>query len=214
MACKSYVWVVVLLGHADIENEMTRHKLRALEKRFEQLNGTYQIGIPDSININVPDHPDLSGHYEVRPDGNISYPLLNDIYVEGLTPQQLGETLAKRLEVYVKKVEVLVTITGGWDRLVYSSRIRLVRDNPEGTKEVFRIRGDRMVRGDFSTNIMVKENDMVYFPGHIMAEIGFAVETLTYPLRSIVRGLYEAGAAPYEVQRGYQEYERREQDVR
>jgi len=234
------------LEYADIENEMTRHKLRALEKRFEQLNGTYQIGIPDSINVSVPDHPDLSGSFEVRPDGNVSYPLLGDVYVEGLTPMQLSEALAKQLEVYVKKVDVLVTVTGfyskqvyaysrvrqggtrfpftgdmsvldlisinaGWSRLAFSSRIRLIRDNPEGTKEIYRIRGDQMVRGDFSTNIMVKENDMLYIPAHWWAEVGFAVETITYPFRSIVRGLYEVGAAPYEVTRGYQEHETRKE---
>ena len=255
MTRSPHLWVVGLLActfsgcsgciqYADIEQAHTRYKLRALEKRFEQFNGTYQIGIPDTLNINVPDHPDLSGSYEVRPDGNISFPLLGDVYVEGLTPMQLAETLAKRLERYVKKVEVLVTVTGfyskrcyvfardrasgrdlrftgdqsafdllatsgGWSRQAFSSRIRLVRDNPE-KPEVYRIRGDRILRGDLRSNILAKERDILYVPATPLAEVGYALEAVTYPIRAVVSGTQEIGQAPYAMSQGSQEYRSRQ----
>jgi polysaccharide export outer membrane protein len=226
---------------------MTRHKLRTLEKRFQQFNGTYELGMPDGININIPDHPDLSGHYSLRPDGNISFPLLGDVYVEGMTPMQLSSMLAKRLERFVKKVEVLTTVTGmrsksiymysrprnggraynftgdmtvldvltlngGWTRLeAFASRVRLVRNNPE-EREVYRIRADRMVRGDLRTNVLVREDDMVYVPATWLAEIVYFVEMITRPISSAVRGASDVGAAPYEARADYyrhkQDYQR------
>ena len=226
------------IKYADIEQAMSRHKLRNLEKRFEQFNGTYQVGIPDSISIHIPDHPDLSGTYEVRTDGNISFPLLQDVYIEGLTPMLLSEMLVKRLDQYVKKVEVLVTIAaarskvyymfsrpknggrsnrflgdvstldalagnGGWMRgEAFSSRIRLIRNNPL-EPEVYRIRADRMVRGDFRTNVLVKEGDMVYVPATWLAEFTYAIDLITAPIRSAVRGAREVGSAPYSYDQGY-----------
>jgi len=229
----------------DIEQAMSRHKLRALEKRFEQFNGTYQIGIPDALQITVPDHPDLSGTYELRPDGNITFMLLGDVYAEGLTPMQLAEVLAKRLEQFVKKVEVYVTVTGvyskqiyvfdrtqqsngqtlsytgdmtvldvlgqtrGWNRNARSAKIRLIRDDPEKTK-IFRIRGDRLVRGDLTTNVLVQENDMIYLPAHVGAEIAYAAELIGQPFRALVQGLGDIGRAPFEIAAGGLEYQERQ----
>ena len=251
-ACVVGLLAVVVAGcyspeWTDIDQAMSRHKLRALEKRFEQFNGTYKIGIPDTLHVNVPDHPDLSGSYELRPDGNITFMLLGDVYVEGLTPMQLAEVLAKQLERFVKKVEVYVTVssirskqiyvfdrnsqsngraldysgdmsvldvlgqTGGWSRNARSAKIRLIRDNPE-KPEIYRIRGDRLVRGDMTTNVLVRENDMLYLPAHIGAEIAFAAELVGAPFRALVQGLGEIGRSPYELARGQQEYDDRDDD--
>jgi len=263
MSGKAHVWLVGLLActvsgcgglgffsvynikYTDINEASTRHRLRSLEQRFEVLNGTYQIGVPDALNINVVDHPDLSGSYEVRPDGNISYTLLGDVYVEGYTPMKLAKTLETRLENFVKKVEVLVSVTGfyshqcfvfsrdrnngremrftgdmsvldlmaqsgGWTRQAYSSRIRLCRDvNPEKV-EVYRIRADRMMRGDFSTNIMVRENDVLYVPATLLAEIGYAVEAVLYPVNSARSLAQTAGQLPYAAGQGSQDYRQRQ----
>ena len=237
------------IRYADIDQAMSRHKLRDLEKRFEQLNGTYKIGIPDTISIHIPDHPDLSGIYEVRTDGNISFPLLHDVYVEGFTPMELSKELAKRLEPYAEKVDALVTIrqpaskvyyifsrpknggraadfhgnvsvidalaaNGGWARSeALSSRIRLIRNNPL-EREVYRIRGDRMVRGDLRTNVLVKEGDIVYVPATWFAEFTYTFEMITRPIRALVSGGYAIGSAPYAFQEGrYAARRRAERDI-
>lgn len=226
------------IRYADIDQCMTRHKLRTLEKRYEQFNGTYQLGMPDRIDIHIPDHPDLSGSYTLRPDGNISFPLLGDVYAEGLTPMQLGDLLTKRLERFVKKVEVLATVIGmnskivfmydrtknggrafnfngdmtvldvltmqgGWMRNeAYSSRVRLVRNNPE-EREVYRIRADRFVRGDLKTNVLVREDDMVYVPATWLAEVVYFMELITRPIRAVARGAEDVGEIPYSTREEY-----------
>ncbi|NQT54040.1 polysaccharide biosynthesis/export family protein [bacterium] len=239
------------IRYADIDQCMTRHKLRTLEKRYEQFNGTYQLGMPDTVNISIPDHPDLSGNYMLRPDGNISFPLLGDVYVEGLTPMQLSDLLAKRLERFVKKVEVLATVSrvdskvvfmydrtrnggrafrfdgdhtvldvltmqGGWLRNeAFASRVRLVRNNPE-EREVYRIRADRFVRGDLRTNVLVREDDIVYVPATWMAEIVYFVEMVTRPITSLGRAASDMGTMPYETRSEYYqtklEYRRAKED--
>jgi len=246
MTAKTRLWLLGLLAVAvagcdgwpcwiknfdDIGKAATRHQLREVEKRFERFNETYRIGIPDVLSINVPDHPDLSGSYEVRPDGNISFPLLKDVYVEGLTPMQLSDYLAKELERYVKKVDVLVTVTGlysktvylagrtqsslrafrftgdmtvvdlvalqgGYTKMDYSSRIRLMRDNPD-RKEIYRIRFDDILRGDFKTNVLVKNRDILYIPATLWAEIGFFCDELTAPARSAINGIRTYTELPY-----------------
>lgn len=224
-------WPCWISHFDDIQKTATRHQLREVEKRFEHFNGTYRIGIPDVLNVSVPDHPDLSGSYEVRPDGNISFPLLKDVYVEGLTPMQLSDYLAKELERYVKKVDVLVTVTGlysktvylggrsqstlrafrftgdmtvvdlvalagGYTKLDYSSRIRLMRDNPDRA-EIYRIRFDDILRGDFKTNVLVKDRDILYIPATLWAEIGFFCDMMTAPARSLITGIRTYTELPY-----------------
>jgi polysaccharide export outer membrane protein len=248
MTAKTHVWLLGVIGLVvvgagcdgrlkwvnnfdDIEKTATRHQLREVEKRFEHFNGTYRIGIPDVLNVTVPDHPDLSGSYEVRPDGNVSFPLLKDVYVEGLTPMQLSDYLAKELERYVKKVDVLVTVTGlysktvylgsrsqsnlrafrftgdmsvvdiialqgGYTKLDYSSRIRVMRDVPQGS-EMYRVRFDHILRGDFSTNVLLKNRDIVYVPATLWAEFGFFCDYLTAPARSLLGMVRTFTELPY-----------------
>jgi polysaccharide export outer membrane protein len=222
----------------DIEKAQTRHQLREVERRFETHNGVYRIGIPDVLNINVPDHPDLSGAYEVRPDGNVSFPLLKDVYVEGRTPGELANYLQKELERFVKKVDVLVTISGmyskrayvstrshtsvhthrftgdmtvldllgaegGYTKEAYSSRMRLMRDNPTG-KEIYKIRADMIMRGDFRTNIQVKDRDMLYLPSTVFFEIVYVCDMLTSPARSLLTGVKTYTELPYAADYGKQ----------
>jgi len=239
MTAKAHLWLVGLLVAAvpgcmkfqDIDKARTRYQLREVEKRFEQLNGTYKIGIPDVLNINVPDHPDLSGSYELRPDGNISFPLLRDVYAEGLTAVQLSDLLARELEKYVKKVEVLVTVTGmysqrvflgtrsqssvrayrftgdmtildliseqgGFTKEAFTSRTRLMRASYE-EPEIYHIRLDRIICGEFKTNVLLKKDDFVYLPATTFAEVGYIVDAITYPLRSIISGVRTVTELPY-----------------
>jgi polysaccharide biosynthesis/export protein VpsN len=58
----------------------------------------YRLGAGDLIKITVYDEPDLSLDILVGLSGSISYPLLGDIQVVGLSPRELEENLAKRLK--------------------------------------------------------------------------------------------------------------------
>jgi polysaccharide export outer membrane protein len=56
----------------------------------------YVIGEGDVLNVVYwRDKDGMTGDYAVRPDGKITLPLLNDIDVRGLTPDQLRQKLTK-----------------------------------------------------------------------------------------------------------------------
>ena len=61
-----------------------------------------------------------------------------------------------------------------------------------------------------STNLLVKENDMVYLPATVGAEIAYVFELFGMPFRAIVQGLGEVGEAPFAIARGALEHEERQ----
>lgn len=71
----------------------------------------YRIGSADVLSISVWQQPELSRLVTVRPDGFISFPLLGDMMVAGMTPLELRNTLAIRLEDYVNIMLSEVTVS-------------------------------------------------------------------------------------------------------
>ncbi len=93
-----------------------------IENRLEAINGTYTLSPPDGVNITVNDNPDLNTRAIIRPDGNISFPLLGDVYIEGLTPLEVREKTHKLLGRYLKELPleaVNVMVTGFNSKRVY-----------------------------------------------------------------------------------------------
>ena len=72
---------------------------------------TYVIGPADVIQISVWKEADLSMSLPVRPDGNISMPLLHDIPAAGFTPVQLASDISERLKKFVQDPQVTVVVT-------------------------------------------------------------------------------------------------------
>ena len=58
----------------------------------------YRLGAGDLISINVYDEDDLSLEVRIGLSGQISYPLLGDVVVSGLTPKLLEEKLTSGLK--------------------------------------------------------------------------------------------------------------------
>ena len=48
--------------------------------------GVYLIGAGDILSITVAEEPDLSGAYEVQPDGTIRFPMIGETQVSGIKP--------------------------------------------------------------------------------------------------------------------------------
>lgn len=71
----------------------------------------YRIGPEDTLKIWVWKNEELSPTVQVRPDGKISLPLLNDIQAAGLTPDELRDIIAKGLGDYVSNPEVSIIVT-------------------------------------------------------------------------------------------------------
>jgi polysaccharide export outer membrane protein len=96
---------------------------------------TYLIGVTDVLRIVVWRNPELSVEVPVRPDGQISVPLLDDIQAEGLEPTELKQVISREFAEYVDSPHVtvivlamnsrFVSIVGGVNR---EGRIPLTRE--------------------------------------------------------------------------------------
>ena len=70
----------------------------------------YLIGSGDVLNIFVWRHPDISGLFNVRPDGMITTSLAEDIKVSGKTPTELARSIEDILAAYIRDPMVTVTV--------------------------------------------------------------------------------------------------------
>lgn len=81
---------------------------------------SYRIGAGDVLQIAVWKEPDISvPNIVVRPDGRITMPLLKDIEVVGLTPDQVEKMITDGLTNYVTSPNVTVVVTGPNSKKIY-----------------------------------------------------------------------------------------------
>lgn len=91
-----------------------------LETSALQAQEDYVIGPRDVLAINVWKEPELSlASVEVRLDGKISVPLINDVKASGRTPLELKEELTERLKEFVTVPVVTVIVVTVGSKLVY-----------------------------------------------------------------------------------------------
>ena len=82
---------------------------------------TYIIGAGDGLEVFVWGHDDLSTNVSVRPDGNISTPLVEDMQAAGRTPTELARAIERVLSEYVRTPTVTVIVqqfVGEYDRQI------------------------------------------------------------------------------------------------
>jgi len=72
----------------------------------------YLIGPLDTLNIIVWRNPELSMTVSVRPDGNISTPLVEDLRAVGRNPTDLARDIEKVLGKYTRDPVVTVVVSG------------------------------------------------------------------------------------------------------
>ncbi len=71
----------------------------------------YVIGPGDTLQVFVWDHPELTVTVPVRPDGQISTPLVENMVAAGRTASELARSLESRLTEYVRSPTVNVIVT-------------------------------------------------------------------------------------------------------
>jgi polysaccharide export outer membrane protein len=84
----------------------------------------YRVGPLDTLNIVVWRNPDLSGTVQVRPDGRISTPLVQDLLAAGRTPGEIAHEVEATLSKYVRDPNVTVLVTSFQG--MYNEQIRIV----------------------------------------------------------------------------------------
>ncbi|MGF1764079.1 XrtA/PEP-CTERM system exopolysaccharide export protein [Aliivibrio kagoshimensis] len=94
-------------------------------------NYSYLIGPGDSLEIFVWRNPEISGSYQVRPDGKISTSLVEDVDVSGQTPTDVARVFEEKLSTYIRTPIVTVIVK----RFVgpYSEQVRVIGEaaNPK-----------------------------------------------------------------------------------
>lgn len=79
----------------------------------------YTLGPDDVIMIDVRRHPEFSGEYTINSEGKIEYKFVGDIYVTGLTKNQLRERLTDILSAYIVSPEIDVRIMQYLSKVFY-----------------------------------------------------------------------------------------------
>lgn len=84
----------------------------------------YVIGPLDQLSVFVWRNPELSAKVQVRPDGRITTPLVNDMPAVGKTPTMLADDMKLALSEYIKDpiVSVIVENFSG----TFSQQVRIV----------------------------------------------------------------------------------------
>jgi polysaccharide export outer membrane protein len=161
----------------------------------------YVIGDGDRLQISVWGNPDISvADAVVRPDGKISIPAIGDLKASGLTPIELTDVLSKEITKVVKTpiVTVIVkemrnyrifvlgrgvvagvqTLTKETTLLEFLSQLGslsnadlgkayLVRDKKTIKKDFYLL----YEKGDFSQDIVLEPNDMMFIPDNFEKRI-------------------------------------------
>ena len=97
----------------------TKPQIATQSSSEDKADESYIIGIADELKISVWKEPDLSGPVVVRPDGMITLPVIDDVYVLGLTTSPVQDLLTEKLKSVVEQPEVTVIVQNIRSRKVY-----------------------------------------------------------------------------------------------
>ncbi len=71
----------------------------------------YRLGPEDVLRISVWENRELTLDVVVRPDGKISFPLIQDVQAEGLTAAELASSIHQKLLSFIMDPQVSVIVT-------------------------------------------------------------------------------------------------------
>ncbi len=70
----------------------------------------YRVSAGDVLEVFIWQQPDLSRDVIVRPDGRLSFPLIGDVNVAGMTLIQLDDTMTGKLKIYLRNPDVSLAV--------------------------------------------------------------------------------------------------------
>ena len=88
------------------------HSFQALDlPAIHKLQSKSSLGVGDVIEVRVYEEKDLTGTYQISPQGTFSFPLIGEVKAEGMTPSSLSNEIAHRLKQgYLKRPQVSIFI--------------------------------------------------------------------------------------------------------
>ena len=90
----------------------------AKEEQLSAIN-FYRIGCEDVIRVSVWENPELTMDVTVRPDGNISLPLIHEVHAANLTPIEVSDVIAQNLKKFMNDPHVAVIVTQSNSQKIY-----------------------------------------------------------------------------------------------
>lgn len=82
-------------------------------------SGPFRLGAGDVLNVFIWKHKELSTIVTVRPDGMITYPLIGELEVSGLTIGEVEERLTKLLKRQIQDPQVTVILEATYSFRIY-----------------------------------------------------------------------------------------------
>ncbi|NQT95957.1 MAG: polysaccharide biosynthesis/export family protein [Candidatus Omnitrophica bacterium] len=162
----------------------------------------YVIDSGDVLEISVWQVEELSRKVVVRPDGNISYPLIGEVVTGGKTVEDLTQDISDKLKTYIKapKVSVIITQFGGKKIVVLGEvankgiirftepiRIMEVLALSGGYTESAGLKSVLVIRGDLKNNTdVIVVNVMEIFKGNLRQNIYVRKHDLIFVPRSFI----------------------------
>jgi len=101
--------ITILVLVLTVSFSFSQEKQGTPDKPIDDAN--YLIGPEDVLDIHVWKEDALTRAVPVRSDGMISLPLINEVYVSGLTPLQLGAILTEKFKQFLDNPTVTVVVT-------------------------------------------------------------------------------------------------------
>lgn len=80
---------------------------------------TYRLHPGDTLRVSVWHEPDLLHELLIRPDGGITFPLVGDVSVAGLTMELAQAAVKERLEKYIPDAQVHMTLLSAAGNTAY-----------------------------------------------------------------------------------------------
>lgn len=91
------------------------------------------------------------------------------------------------------RVSEAIGRVGGARPFASLNSIRVIRTIGKETK-VIRVRLSDISKGDLSTNIAIREGDLIVVPPTVLARIGYAMQMLLFPFQPLISGATAAGS--------------------
>lgn len=115
------VLVWVLLTAVAVTSVASSTELQGTEPgvRDPGRSGPFRLGAGDVLNVFIWKHKELSTIVTVRPDGMITYPLIGELEVSGLTIGEVEERLTRLLKRQIQDPQVTVILEATYSFRIY-----------------------------------------------------------------------------------------------